>query len=206
VTVDRTDVAEALWCQLSEAGLGAREPDRWRLLSGLRTRAASTEGVMRQVLWQRFVRLGQETLDRLSAVAGSEPAERSALASAVQKQRSDLAGLLAPLEQASDGSHVLKAVEGLRDTWAKRDMETRVSVAIETLPDDCGPLNSRALVTRSLKAMEELSPAYLERFVNYVDTLLWLQAAASRGARTESPEAGRKPAKTPARPRGRGGR
>jgi hypothetical protein len=168
------------------------------LLSGLREKAASAEGALSQVLWQRFLRHGQEALARLDG----DPAYQAGQPDAAQVGRSEIAGLLALLDEASDGSHVLKAVEGLRDTWARRDMETRVSVAIETLPDDCGPLNSRALVTRSLKTMEELSPAYLERFVNYVDTLLWLQAASARVPKAESGEAGKKPART----RGRIGR
>lgn len=198
MSVDHAAASETLWQQLSEAGLATRAPDRWLLLSGLRAKAASAEGVLTQVLWQRFQWHAQEALARL----GSDCAAGTSQADATQVGRSAMAGLLAQLEQATDGSHVLKAVEGLRDTWARRDMETRVSVAIETLPDDCGPLNSRALVTRSLKTMEELSPAYLERFVNYVDTLLWLQAASARGAKAESAEAGKKPVRS----RGRGGR
>lgn len=198
MSVDPAASAEALWQQLCDAGLARHAPERWSLLAGLREKAGSANGALRGVLWQRFHWHAQEVLARL----GGDCAVGTLQADAIQEGRSAMAGLLAQLEDATDGSHVLKAVEGLRDTWARRDMETRVSVAIETLPDDCGPLNSRALVTRSLKTMEELSPAYLERFVNYVDTLLWLQAASARGVKAESAETGKKPVRS----RGRGGR
>jgi hypothetical protein len=39
-------------------------------------------------------------------------------------------------------------------------------------------LNAQALVVRSLEMMQEISPGYTQRFVAYMDTLLWLQRAA----------------------------
>ena len=50
------------------------------------------------------------------------------------------------------------------------------------MPKNAAPLNSHHLVHRSLTLMRDLSPEYLDRFMSYVDALLWLdQANAPRG-------------------------
>ena len=63
------------------------------------------------------------------------------------------------------------------------------------LPQNPGPLNPQMLAIKSLSTMRELSPDYLNRFVSYVDTLLWLERSeaqpdksVSKGRTSESPE------------------
>jgi hypothetical protein len=74
----------------------------------------------------------------------------------------------------------LKSYQLFRETWARHYSDRLVSDAARNLPKDPGPLNSQLLITRSLIIMRDLSPDYLKRFVSYVDTLLWLEAAAGR--------------------------
>ena len=54
--------------------------------------------------------------------------------------------------------------------------------AVARGPAQAGPLNSHALVLRSLERLRELSPAYLRRFLGHVQTLQWLEDARTAAA------------------------
>ena len=69
----------------------------------------------------------------------------------------------------------LKSAQYFRALRQQRAAQDRVSRALEEAPEESGPLNPQKLVIRSMLAMRELSPAYLARFVSYVDTLFWLE-------------------------------
>lgn len=69
------------------------------------------------------------------------------------------------------------ALDYLRRTWARLSADQRLAQSLSSLPENAGPLHSHHLVHRSLTTLRELSPAYLERFVAYVDALLWLEQA-----------------------------
>jgi hypothetical protein len=71
----------------------------------------------------------------------------------------------------------LKTMRCFRNTWSKLSVDRQVAQAIEHAPENAGPLNSHMLVLRSLALMRDISPDYLNRFVSYVDTLLWLDQA-----------------------------
>lgn len=71
----------------------------------------------------------------------------------------------------------LAAIGRARANNTQRDVSRRVNSAFSAAPDSSGPLNSQMLVRRSLQLMQELSPAYLNRFVSHVDTLMWLENA-----------------------------
>jgi hypothetical protein len=80
----------------------------------------------------------------------------------------------------------LKSAQALWDSLARRHADRLVSDALSENTADTGPLNPQLLVIRSLAALRELSPAYLNRFVSLVDTLLWLEAqAGGPGAETD---------------------
>lgn len=74
----------------------------------------------------------------------------------------------------------LKAMRYFRNTWSRLSVDRQVTQAIEQGPENAGPLNSHRLVLRSLALMRDISPDYLNRFVSYVDTLLWLDQADRR--------------------------
>lgn len=63
-----------------------------------------------------------------------------------------------------------------------------VDVAIEHGPENPGPLNPEMLSIKSLKLMRDLSPQYLNRFVAFIDSLLWIEesVASSAGPKTQS--------------------
>ena len=66
-----------------------------------------------------------------------------------------------------------------------------------------GPLNSSQVMNRTLQAMRDLSPEYLDAFMAHVDTLLWLEQAsgvAELTPRATAPaEGGRRPGARAAR-------
>jgi hypothetical protein len=78
----------------------------------------------------------------------------------------------------SEADRELRAVRNYRETSARASTQKRVSRAIADHPGDSGPLNSQRLTVESLAIMRQLSPSYLNRFVSYVDTLLWLDQSA----------------------------
>lgn len=97
-------------------------------------------------------------------------------------------------------SNELQSMQFFRDTWAKLSADKRVAQAIEKPSENAGPLNSHRLVIRSLGTMRDISPDYLNRFVAYVDTLLWLEQA---GTKNDSVVAKAQPGKGKTKPRRR---
>lgn len=74
----------------------------------------------------------------------------------------------------------LSALRQLRHQRQAHRARQRIDDAITQTPSDAGPLNSHRLVTRSIETLRELSPAYLEHFVNYLDTLMSLEKLARK--------------------------
>ncbi len=79
------------------------------------------------------------------------------------------------------------SVQYFRDTWSKLRAAKQVTQALGHAPKNAGPINSHAVVLRSLVLMRDISPDYLNRFMSHVNTLLCLdqcdreiQASAKR--------------------------
>lgn len=104
-----------------------------------------------------------------------------------QRQRPAPPGPLAQLNAslrglragAPDGAqrHELASARAFRESWDKARALQQVQEALARKPANAGPLNSHALVLRSLDLLGALSPAYLRRFVAHVETLQWLEQA-----------------------------
>jgi hypothetical protein len=71
----------------------------------------------------------------------------------------------------------LRSFHLFKKTWKRLYYDRLVTRAIKERPENPGPLNAQMLAIRSLSAMRSLSPGYLNRFVSYIDTLLWLERA-----------------------------
>ena len=78
----------------------------------------------------------------------------------------------------------LKAVRQFRNTWSKLSADQQLARALDQAPQNAGPINSHAVVLRSLAMMRDISPDYLNRFVSYVDTLLCLDHDAPSASKT----------------------
>jgi hypothetical protein len=68
-------------------------------------------------------------------------------------------------------------IRQFRKQLGQISVQKKVSQAIAQAPQNAGPINSHMLVLRSLGIMRDVSPDYLNRFMNYVDTLLCLDQA-----------------------------
>lgn len=71
----------------------------------------------------------------------------------------------------------LKTFYLFKETWTKFYTDRLVKCAIDELPENAGPLNSQMLVTHLLFSMRKLSPAYFNRFISYLETMLWMEQA-----------------------------
>lgn len=94
-------------------------------------------------------------------------------------QQVDDADAVASLDALAPAGE-LRALQQLREEWARRSTEKAVAKALQEAPEDAGPLNAHRLVVRALETMQASAPEYLGRFVNYIETLLWLEQASSR--------------------------
>jgi hypothetical protein len=73
-----------------------------------------------------------------------------------------------------------------RKAWERGRTLDRFEQAVARTPANAGPLNSHALVLRSLGLMRELSTDYLRRFLVQAETLQWLEQARERYPREEA--------------------
>ena len=72
-------------------------------------------------------------------------------------------------------------MSAFKGTWARLRAEQRLRQALAQVPAKAGPLNSSHVINRTLQAMRDLSPEYLDAFMLNVDTLLWLEQASGAG-------------------------
>jgi hypothetical protein len=124
----------------------------------------------------------------------------------------ELAACLAEAAAARDGASAypeLPAVGEFQKIWSRVRTESQLRRSLQPSPENAGPLNSSALVHRSLALMREVSPVYLRHFLSYVDDLAWLErlGEAKPSAPAEAPAGAsigkrRKPRKPRARPTG----
>ncbi|MBD2858236.1 DUF2894 domain-containing protein [Spongiibacter sp. KMU-158] len=78
---------------------------------------------------------------------------------------------------SKQGEQGLKAARWFEEQRLKRYASSLVNKAIEEAPEDPGPLNPQMLAIKSLMQMRDLSTHYLNRFVSYVDSMLYLELA-----------------------------
>ena len=82
-----------------------------------------------------------------------------------------------PMSPGGHGRMDNPRVAQFRQQLGKISVQKQVNQAIAQAPQNAGPINSHMLVLRSLGLMRDLSPDYLNRFMGYVDTLLFLEGS-----------------------------
>ncbi|HYQ21888.1 DUF2894 domain-containing protein [Stenotrophomonas sp.] len=122
------------------------------------------------------------------------------MASKPPSPREDLRALVRDLDAGSRSlPHYpqVPMLDQVRREWAELRSELQVRRSLRTeAPADGGPLNSAVLVQRMLDTMQATSPGYLRHFIDYIDTLSWLQAlqdGATSAAESTKPKRTRKP-------------
>lgn len=168
---------------------------RFRFIDALERRAASLDGEARRLLGERLSALLNAYAEDLAA--RSEHPE-SAIASNYAAS-TPLGQLLEHITRSAsqrEGNVAaqpsvypeLTALEDFRKTWSAVRSESQLRQSLAFEPANAGPLNSGALVRRSIALMRELSPGYLRHFLAYVDDLSWMEqisagVAGKSGAR-----------------------
>ncbi|MDO8377071.1 MAG: DUF2894 domain-containing protein [Aquabacterium sp.] len=122
---------------------------------------------------------------RLLADADPPGLRQLAVTLQARQRRAPLADLVRDIDRhAADGGPAsvgtpteLRALRDFRSTWSQLRIDQQMTRSLAKAPGNAGPLNSHRLVLRALQAMREVAPAYLHRFVSYVDALMWLDQA-----------------------------
>ena len=183
------------------------DPVRFRFIEAMARRAAEHQGDARRILDDKVDSLlaaYRESLEKRAGVvpaaprdAGSKqpaPPARGPLAELVEHiaRQSTLQAEGQPATTEAAPAPELKTLRYFRSTWSRLSADRRLTQSLAKVPDNAGPLNSHHLVHRSLMLMHELSPEYLNRFMSYVDTLLWvdqLNSSSNAPAAASTPRA-----------------
>ena len=185
------------------------DPARLHFLEALARRTRDHEGAVKRLLEEKLTHAVAAYQERLAqhADAASDvqrrksPPAQTALAELTRYLTQHLPRNVQANGDESDASigarPELKSLRYFRATWSKLSVDKQLALAIEQGPEKAGPLNSHQLVLRSLTAMRDISPAYLSRFMSYVDALLWLDLADSKPiAKSTADDKGGKKRKT----------
>lgn len=202
---------------LRASGVDRFDPVRFAYLDALTRRAAGQPPAIRQPLLAKVVREAAALANRhrlapapatTGAPAASPLGELLAYigqqAVAPADARPSVLGSDAPAippvkpEPRNATAPELKTVAYFRNTWSRLSTEQQLTQTLAQAPENAGPMNSQHLVLRSLQLMRDLAPDYLQGFMSYVDTLVWLeQASPVRPGGERSPVGdGEKKAKT----------
>jgi hypothetical protein len=211
----RSAKREATPVSADDAETSALDPVGFAVIKALARRAAAQQGEARGLLMLRV----EELLAR--HVAATTPAHHAVTApDQPEVRRSALAQLSELVDRLgrSPTSHVVSlapapkraarlndaaapapsrnAVTAFKGTWSRLRAEQRLRQALAQVPAMAGPLNSSHVMNRTLQALRDLSPEYLDAFMLHVDTLLWLEQASGGADHTSrvaaSAEAGRR--------------
>ncbi|MGE5493484.1 MAG: DUF2894 domain-containing protein [Actinomycetota bacterium] len=186
--------AHPLVRSLRERGADRLDPVRFRFIEALARRADSREGATRSLLEGRLANAVREYGERFEKAQGragesapdaDKPSPLAELLAHIARQSSEAvqAPSAEPLPAESAPVRTeLKAVSQFRETWSRLSLDQRLAEALASGPENAGPLNSHLLVLQSLKVMRDIAPDYLNRFIAYVDGLVWLEQAQGMNA------------------------
>lgn len=163
------------------SGAWRADPVRFRHLESLCERMASQPPAVRAIL-EGKVRVALDEFTRVAVerqpmAARRQAAETSALAG-LNAHISERAKLRQPASTVpGEDSDELASVKRFRASWESGRTLQRLEQAVARSPANAGPLNSHALVVRSLALMGDLSVDYLRHFLASAETLQWLEGA-----------------------------
>lgn len=158
---------------------------RFHFIEALERRARGQTGAVRQVLDERLSSLlDAYARDVANAASGdatpSEPPARGPLGELVDHiahHATTRDNRVPPGAEAGVAVSLppLEALDEFQQIWSQVRTQSQVRQSLEQAPTNAGPLNSSALVHRSIALMRDLSPGYLQQFLAYIDDLAWLE-------------------------------
>jgi hypothetical protein len=186
--------AHPLVLSLRERGAECFDPVRFRFIEALARRVDGQQGETRRLLEGRIANAVQEYGERFEKARGGageaapeveKPSPLAELLAHIARQSSEAVQTPAAEPLPTETVPVrteLKAVSQFRETWSRLSLDQRLAEALASGPENAGPLNSHLLVLQSLKVMRDIAPDYLNRFIAYVDGLVWLEQAQGMNA------------------------
>ena len=203
---------------LRASGAADRDPVRFAYLDALTRRASGQTGTVRQSLIARINAGIAELVARPAPILNQPEPENTIspladLLSYINRHAHELPDAANPISEmagerpdnqrnskrtaraASRRAPELKSVAFFHNSWSKLSTEQQLSQTLAHAPENAGPMNSQHLVLRSLQLMRDLSPDYLQGFMSYIDTLIWLDHTDPTKRTTGRSSGGEKPGK-----------
>lgn len=161
-------------------------PMRFHFMEALERRAASHDGEVRRILDEKLFRLLESYADDLKKTDAKKSAPTAPARETLARETfGDLLEHIVSCTKMSGAAEdaalqaapfpELGALDTFRNIWSRLHGESQLRQALDHLPTNAGPLNSSALVHRSITLMREQSPGYLQQFLSYVDALSWME-------------------------------
>jgi hypothetical protein len=184
---NRKATARAMLDAWREEHADRLDPIRFHFMEALERRASRHEGEARRLLNGKLSLLLEAyagdlecAATRSNEVEAPDEAAHTTLGGLmdhIASHASARAGDAAPDDVAAQPSvpPTLEALGEFRKIWSRLRTESQLRQSMEQAPANAGPLNSGALVHRSIALMRELSPGYLQHFLSYVDDLSSLE-------------------------------
>lgn len=177
------------------------DPVRFQMMEALERRATNHQGEVRRLLDDKLSTLIERyagDLAKAATTAGAKTAqaadggalvellEHIALSTATRDQILTAHNVTPP----SSSYPTLDTLTEFKKIWSAVRTGSQLRQSLEQVPENAGPLNSGALVHRSIGLMRDLSPGYLQQFLSYIDALSWVeQINGSLSTTSEAPRA-----------------
>lgn len=177
-----------------EHGADRIDAVRFHFIEALERRASEQTGAVRRVLDDKLSSLlDAYARDVTTAASGNRAItpsrERSPLGELVDRlaRHATTRDVRAKSDTGTVEADVLPpwdALDEFQQIWSQVRTQSQVRQSLEQAPTNAGPLNSSALVHRSIALMRDLSPGYLQQFLAYIDDLAWLEQLGASSAPT----------------------
>lgn len=173
---------------LREANAHTQDPVGWHYLQTLASRTAAQSGAAQDLLQKKLHQAldsFEARLQNVSPLTRFEQPPTSPLALLLQDMQAEVhrhssgAGRMAATSGpiASDPKRENPRLLQFRRQLHSMSVQKQVRQAVAQAPQNAGPINSHMLMLRALVLLRDISPAYLDRFMAHVDTLLRLEDA-----------------------------
>lgn len=178
--VETADV-QATLDALRSNGAAERNPARFAYLEALARRIATQPEAVRRKLAERFNAMARDFATPVADPIAEAPKECAVsplselLTYINQRAYEQGETLFSAVNTDARRTPELRSIACFQETWSRLSTEQQLAETLACAPENAGPLNSQHLVLRSLQLMREIAPDYLQGFMSYIDTLVWLE-------------------------------
>ncbi len=157
-------------------GTADRHPVRFAYLEALTRRAATHPESVRALLEAKIRKVIRELSAAQTDSAAETPDDNAS------KPLTELLAYITQHANEQPEAPQLRSIARFQDTWARLSTEQQLTQTLAQAPENAGPMNSQHLALRSLQRMHDIAPDYLQSFMTYIDTLIWLESATRPSA------------------------